>query len=262
MVELLSFRKRLEEVKRDKSMLVETSNRAHVANAAAAQLPKSPKTKAFEGVVMYYGYRFYDPETGRWPSRDPIEEEGGLNLYGFVNNDGVNKWDLLGKCTVGEKRMILKVGWYLSLATIEDQEMADQMFALASGIIAGSSIPGAMPGNSWFVKSSMDDIDTAAEILVAAPGVAVSEADAVATLAKYRLYLRDVIGMYDKNIHLKKPLNVIVRWDECVSKCVVFSGWETKRHTYTSTKYYSQSTLTYDDLNKELEKAYDEVEKL
>ena len=197
-----------------------------------------------------------------WPSRDPIQERGGLNLYGFVRNDGVNKWDLLGKCTVGEKRMILKVGWYLSLATIEDQEMADQMFALASGIIAGSSIPGAMPGNSWFVKSSMDDIDTAAEILVAAPGVAVSEADAVATLAKYRLYLRDVIGMYDKNIHLKKPLNVIVRWDECVSKCVVFSGWETKRHTYTSTKYYSQSTLTYDDLNKELEKAYDEVEKL
>jgi hypothetical protein len=45
---------------------------------------------------MYYGYRFYDPETGRWPSRDPIEEEGGINLYGFVNNDGVNKWDRLG----------------------------------------------------------------------------------------------------------------------------------------------------------------------
>ena len=32
----------------------------------------------------------------QWPSRDPIGEEGGLNLYGFVGNDGVNKWDLLG----------------------------------------------------------------------------------------------------------------------------------------------------------------------
>lgn len=31
-----------------------------------------------------------------WPSRDPIEEEGGLNLYGFVGNDGVNAWDYLG----------------------------------------------------------------------------------------------------------------------------------------------------------------------
>jgi integrase/recombinase XerD len=30
--------------------------------------------------VAYYGYRYFDPVTGRWPSRDPIEEEGGVNL--------------------------------------------------------------------------------------------------------------------------------------------------------------------------------------
>ena len=46
--------------------------------------------------LYYYGYRFYDPETGRWPSRDPIEERGGINLYGFVGNDGVNWLDILG----------------------------------------------------------------------------------------------------------------------------------------------------------------------
>jgi RHS repeat-associated protein len=46
--------------------------------------------------LLYYGYRYYDPKTGRWPSRDPIEEEGGINLYGFVGNDGVNKLDILG----------------------------------------------------------------------------------------------------------------------------------------------------------------------
>lgn len=46
--------------------------------------------------VCYYGFRYYDPVTGRWPSRDPIEEEGGLNLYGFVYNNPVNQWDLLG----------------------------------------------------------------------------------------------------------------------------------------------------------------------
>jgi hypothetical protein len=34
--------------------------------------------------------------TGRWPSRDPIEEEGGINLYGFVGNGGLNKFDKLG----------------------------------------------------------------------------------------------------------------------------------------------------------------------
>ncbi|MFD2257166.1 hypothetical protein ACFSSA_10790 [Luteolibacter algae] len=33
-----------------------------------------------------------------WPSRDPIEEAGGINLYAFVGNDGVNQWDYLGMC--------------------------------------------------------------------------------------------------------------------------------------------------------------------
>jgi RHS repeat-associated protein len=46
--------------------------------------------------LCYYGYRWYDPETGRWQSRDPIEEEGGVNLYGFVLNTGVNFIDHLG----------------------------------------------------------------------------------------------------------------------------------------------------------------------
>jgi len=31
-----------------------------------------------------------------WPSRDPIGENGGENLYGFVGNDGIDRWDLRG----------------------------------------------------------------------------------------------------------------------------------------------------------------------
>lgn len=41
-------------------------------------------------------HAFYDPGQGRWLSRDPIEERGGVNLYGFVRNDGVNGMDILG----------------------------------------------------------------------------------------------------------------------------------------------------------------------
>ena len=48
----------------------------------------------------YYGFRYYDPETGRWPNRDPIEEEGGLNLYGLIENDSVNYVDFLGLAKV------------------------------------------------------------------------------------------------------------------------------------------------------------------
>ena len=40
----------------------------------------------------------YETASGRsnWPNRDPIEEWGGLNLYGFVGNDRVNDFDYLG----------------------------------------------------------------------------------------------------------------------------------------------------------------------
>jgi len=34
--------------------------------------------------LYYYGYRYYSPSLGRWISRDPIEEQGGMNLFVFV----------------------------------------------------------------------------------------------------------------------------------------------------------------------------------
>jgi hypothetical protein len=39
---------------------------------------------------------FYNPSTGRWLSRDPIGERGGVNLHAIVGNNVVNKADLLG----------------------------------------------------------------------------------------------------------------------------------------------------------------------
>lgn len=56
----------------------------------------STKYEDIETGLYYFGHRFYDPEAGRWLSRDPIEESGGVNLYGFVGNNGVNRWDYLG----------------------------------------------------------------------------------------------------------------------------------------------------------------------
>ena len=56
----------------------------------------STKYECEDSGFLYYGFRSYDPETGRWPNRDPIGERGGVNLYGFVGNDGINKNDLFG----------------------------------------------------------------------------------------------------------------------------------------------------------------------
>ena len=57
---------------------------------------KTLKSRGLRPRVTDYQYRYLDSVTGRWLTRDPIEEEGGINLYGFVRNDGVNEWDLLG----------------------------------------------------------------------------------------------------------------------------------------------------------------------
>lgn len=38
----------------------------------------------------------YNPKDGRWLTRDPIQENGGLNLYGFVGNNPIIWFDLLG----------------------------------------------------------------------------------------------------------------------------------------------------------------------
>ncbi|MGI6496838.1 MAG: RHS repeat-associated core domain-containing protein [Kiritimatiellia bacterium] len=55
-------------------------------------------TKYYDAEIglYYYGYRFCAPELMRWLNQDPIGEEGGVNLYAFCGNDGVNGVDLLG----------------------------------------------------------------------------------------------------------------------------------------------------------------------
>ena len=61
------------------------------------QARRRPKARRPGPDVTYYAYRYYDPLTGRWPSRDPIEEEGGVNLYGFNYNNSFNWYDYLGR---------------------------------------------------------------------------------------------------------------------------------------------------------------------
>jgi RHS repeat-associated protein len=56
----------------------------------------STKVTDDEGGLVYYGYRYYNPNTGRWVSRDPIGEKGGVSLYGYVNNRSTSRLDYLG----------------------------------------------------------------------------------------------------------------------------------------------------------------------
>jgi RHS repeat-associated protein len=57
--------------------------------------------------LYYYGFRYFDPSTGRWISRDPSAEQGGANIYGFVGNNGIDMKDLLGLWEVMDVLKIL-----------------------------------------------------------------------------------------------------------------------------------------------------------
>ncbi|MGA1824389.1 MAG: RHS repeat domain-containing protein, partial [bacterium] len=64
----------------------------------AEENPFRFSTKYFdeETELYYYGYRYYSSGLGRWLNRDPIAEEGGINLYLFIKNFAINLFDYLG----------------------------------------------------------------------------------------------------------------------------------------------------------------------
>ena len=48
--------------------------------------------------LVEFGCRWYDAETGRWISKDPILLDGGWNVYAFCDGDPVNRTDPTGLC--------------------------------------------------------------------------------------------------------------------------------------------------------------------
>ena len=71
-------------------------------------------TKPFDVTTgkIRYEFRPYDPLFGHWFSRDPIGIKGGVNEYGFVVNNAVNRWDYLGlkECECAQERIWMELG--------------------------------------------------------------------------------------------------------------------------------------------------------
>jgi len=62
---------------------------------------------------------FYNPQAGHWLNRDPSEEGGGADVYGFVGNSPVNLVDLLGKYQ-------LDIHFYATYVMAMQNGMSDQ----------------------------------------------------------------------------------------------------------------------------------------
>jgi len=122
----------------------------------------STKYRDEETGLLYYGYRYYDPSTGRWLSRDPIWERGGINLYGFVNNDPVGGVDYFGLfCCKGQwynpfthccrrgkiiKRGRIDTGIRLCSAPTQTEPKVDHVWLEGDGWSAGFYPNGATDG--------------------------------------------------------------------------------------------------------------------
>ena len=69
---------------------------------------RSPKT-AYRGVSgLVSGHRYFSPEIGRWVSRDPIGEIGGINLHVALLNNPLGNTDALGHDVSEFKKWLLK----------------------------------------------------------------------------------------------------------------------------------------------------------
>lgn len=124
-----------------------------LAKTGSLDQPYQFSTKSYNDKtgLSFYGYRFYSPVTGRWINRDPLGEQGGINLYGFVLNDPVNLvdpdglwqltigggWGLAGYVTFGNNNGHWNLGGGLGLgagfAGNWDPANSDPNTPLASG---------------------------------------------------------------------------------------------------------------------------------
>jgi hypothetical protein len=83
--------------------------------------------------------RPYDPNLGRWIQRDPIGEQGGLNLYGYVANNSVNFVDPLGLSSVV---IMGNSGKSISLDNPSDADFRNAISSFPDGSINDISIAG------------------------------------------------------------------------------------------------------------------------
>lgn len=107
-------------------------------------------------------YRAYDVNSGRWLNRDPIEEQGGLNLYVYVENNPISRIDFRGDDWVKDAgNLFIGIGDGVSFGITErirnwlgtDQYVnkCDQFYQLGqvSGKIIGAIVWPKLIRSSW-----------------------------------------------------------------------------------------------------------------
>jgi RHS repeat-associated protein len=116
--------------------------------------------------ICFAVWRIYQPDVARWASRDPIREEGGLNLYADCENDPGNSIDLLGLWSWAKVRQI-----------IEHSKGGTEIFAqirkygatiYRTGTIEGNGKQWpamTVAGNEVWLNVALSDLEAAADLI-------------------------------------------------------------------------------------------------
>jgi RHS repeat-associated protein len=102
----------------------------------------STKYQDDETDFLYYGYRYYNPSTGRWLSKDPLQEKGGLNLYVACHNDLLGRIDPLGQADVSACVQLL------ASIYVQSQKLIDELKAY-DPVLDGQGGPTWKPGGHY-----------------------------------------------------------------------------------------------------------------
>jgi RHS repeat-associated protein len=144
--------------------------------AADANLVRfSSETVDTASGFYYYGYRYYSPDTGRWISRDPIGERGGVNLYCMCKNLPVLRWDYLGTNTCCDLRYpplyklrppwweLVVVPYALSGKASDKPVDLDKMWSLVTALEWAEKVHSAAGAAAGGVAGFAEGIGTATE---------------------------------------------------------------------------------------------------
>ena len=122
----------------------------------------STKYTDAETGLSYYGFRHYSPEMGRWLSRDPIGEDGGINVYVTNVNDLISQIDLLGACACSVQSFKMSAsgwieetsGWFSKSVKLLLRVKFDLIVADKEACIIRQDKKGEVPGNGAFTSSN------------------------------------------------------------------------------------------------------------
>jgi len=194
-----------------------------------------------------YGYRYYLPWLGRWPSRDPIGEQGGFNLYSIVANNLLNMVDRLGlmfgcddcdgKAEGAIESKVVSVNRCLNGDTLKDVE---KKVGLAAGVAGG--MLGALSAPLPTGAGMSDAIEAAGHALVRPEGYTGNPLGGLSAGGKA------MIKTYAAMLELGHQICVDVECKKCESCCWIFKRWTTEAKRYTTPK--KQMIWTPDEINQ------------